>query len=190
MVNPACTLLESCHERQGKQVQVTCILSSAHYRTFLAKGRISGFLQSYSKHFGVRANPIVSLTRVVPFNCGSGLKQILEKGSLSKRVVVELWSLFCFEFFRIFWVQMDADLWLGRRSKRHLLLRVVLRQESRWEQCYGDRWFIDVIWCDLAKRQDRGWQRVDKGPELLHAPFIAASCATLQRYQPNPVNAF
>jgi hypothetical protein len=139
MVNPACTLLESCHERQGKQVQVTCILSSAHYRTFLAKGRISGFLQSYSKHFGVRANPTVSLTRVVPFNCGSGLKQILEKGSLSKRVVVELWSLFCFEFFRIFWVQMDADLWLGRRSKRHLLLRVVLRQESRWEQCYGDR---------------------------------------------------
>ena len=113
MVNPACTLLESCHERQGKQVQVTCILSSAHYRTFLAKGRISGFLQSYSKHFGVRANPTVSLTRVVSFNCGSGLKQILEKGSLSKRVVVELWSLFCFEFFRIFWVQMDADFVVG-----------------------------------------------------------------------------
>ena len=113
MVNPACTLLESCHERQGKQVQVTCLLSSAHYRTFLAKGRISGFLQSYSKHFGVRANPTVSLTRVVPFNCGSGLKQILEKGSLSKRVVVELWSLFCFEFFRIFWVQMDADFVVG-----------------------------------------------------------------------------
>ena len=101
----------------SRQAQVTCILSSAHYKTLLTcleQNNISGCLQSYSKHLGVRANPTVFLHPVVSVQLWEWPQADPWERFLIQPVCCgTLEFVFALSFFSTFWVQVDADLWLG-----------------------------------------------------------------------------